>query len=138
MGDLLTRDVTSVWGDATVATAWDIMRARRIRHLPVIDTDRLLIGMLSERDLRAAILRVIDEVPPEGVAPALARLRVNEVMTWGVLTVGRETSLREAATMLRGRNVGALPVVEGGRVIGMVTATDLIAATLRAAAPARG
>lgn len=138
VGDLLTRDVASVWGDTTAATAWSIMRARRIRHLPVIDTDRLLIGMLSERDLRAAILRVIDEAPPEGIAPALARIRVNEVMTWGVLTVGRETSLREAAAILRERNVGALPVVEGGRVIGMLTATDVIAATLRGAAPARG
>jgi len=125
-----------VWGDTTAATAWNIMRTRRIRHLPVIDTERRLIGMLSERDLRAVILRVIDEVPPEGIGPALARIRVNEVMTWGVLTVGSETPLREAAAILRQRNVGALPVVEQGRVIGILTATDVIAATLRRSAPA--
>jgi CBS domain-containing protein len=112
------------------------MRTRRIRHLPVLDTDRRLIGILSERDLRAVILRVIEEVPPDRIASALAHMRVNEVMTWGVLTVAPGIDVREAAAMLRQRNVGALPVVDKGRVVGMLTATDVIAATLRRAAPA--
>lgn len=133
-GDLLTREVASVWGDTTAATAWNIMRTRRIRHLPVLDTDRRLIGIVSERDLRAAILRLIHEVPPKDIEPALARMRVNELMTWGVLTIARETDIREAAAILVQRNVGALPVVEGGRVIGMLTATDVIARVLRQAA----
>jgi acetoin utilization protein AcuB len=133
-GELLTLAVASVWGDTTAATAWNIMRRRRIRHLPVLDSERRLIGILSERDLRAAILRVIHEVPRRGIDAVLARTRVNEVMTWGVITVGRDTNIRDAAAILVQRNVGALPVVESGRVVGMLTATDVIAAALRQAA----
>lgn len=134
-GDLLSRDVATVWGDTPAATAWNIMRTRRIRHLPVVDGERRLIGILSERDLRGVILRVLHEVPPDGIEAALARMPVNEVMTWGVLTVGPETDVREAAGILAQRNVGALPVVERGRVIGMLTATDVIAAALRPPRP---
>ena len=126
--DLMSRSVVTIGHDATVAQAWNLMRTRQVRHLPVLDADRWLIGILTDRDLRQVILeRSVQEEPAE-LARALARLRVNEVMTWGVITVRPETDIRQAARIMHERNLGALPVADGGRVVGMLTASDVIQA----------
>ena len=67
------------------------------------------------------------------LASILERLRVNEVMTWAVITVQPETELREAARIMYERKLGALPVAEGGRAVGMLTATDVIQALVSGA-----
>jgi acetoin utilization protein AcuB len=107
------------------------MRTRQVRHLPVLDADRRLIGMLTDHDLRLVILeRCLQEEAGE-LARTLARLRVNEIMTWAVITVGPDTDIRDAARIMHDRKLGALPVAEEGRVIGMLTATDVIRAFVK-------
>lgn len=128
VGDLMTRSLVTVGHDATLADAWSIMRTRQVRHLPVLDADRRLIGILTDHDLRQVILeRYVQEEPAE-LARSLARLRVNEVMTWAVITVPPDADIRHAARIMRECKLGALPVADGGRVVGMLTATDVIQA----------
>lgn len=126
VADLMTGALVTVGHDATVAEAWRIMRTRQVRHLPVLDADRRLIGMLTDHDLRLVILErcVNDDVQP--LARVLGRLRVNEIMTWAVITVRPDAEIREAARIMHEHTVGALPVVEDGRLVGMLTATDVI------------
>jgi acetoin utilization protein AcuB len=62
------------------------------------------------------------------LAAVLNTLTVRDVMTWGVVTVRPEAQIREAARIMRERKVGALPVVEGERVVGMLTETDVLRA----------
>lgn len=132
--ELMSRPVVTIGHDATVAEAWSLMRTRKVRHLPVVDADRWLIGILTDRDLRQVILeRSVREEPGE-LARALARLRVNEVMTWGVITVRSDTDIRQAARIMHERSLGALPVADRGRVVGMLTASDVIQAVALPAA----
>jgi CBS domain-containing protein len=130
--DAMTGRLVTIGHDATVAEAWSIMQRRRVRHLPVLDPDRRLIGMLTEHDLRVVILDRWARGEPDGLARTLGGLRVNEIMTWAVVTLSPDASLREAARIMHDHNLGALPVAEEGRVIGMLTASDVIRAVLGA------
>ena len=132
VADLMATPLVTVGHDTTVADAWSIMRTRQVRHLPVLDADRRLIGMLTDHDLRLVILERCLQEEPGQLARTLARLRVNEIMTWAVITVSPDADIREAARIMHDRKLGALPVAEEGRVIGMLTATDVIRVVVRA------
>jgi acetoin utilization protein AcuB len=105
-----------------------LMRERHIRHLPVVDESRRLVGIVTDRDLRQVVFdaAIRDRLGPD--AAKLGELPVQEVMTWGVISVGPATDLREAATIMRERRLGSLPVVEDGRVVGILTETDMLSA----------
>lgn len=128
VADLMTGPLVTLGHDASVAQAWGIMQTHRVRHLPVLDADRRLIGMLTDHDVRLVILARCLEEEPGALARALARLRVDEVMTWAVVTVAPDADVRDAARLMHERGLGALPVADGGRVVGMLTATDVIRA----------
>ena len=128
VADLMTGPLVTLGHDASVARAWGIMQTHRVRHLPVLDADRRLIGMLTDHDVRLVILARCLEEEPGALARALARLRVDEVMTWAVITVAPDADVRDAARLMHERGLGALPVADGGRVVGMLTATDVIRA----------
>ncbi len=126
--DLMTRSLVTVAHDTTVGEAWKLMRTRHVRHLPVLDAERRLIRILTDHALRQLILGRFSWEEPSELARTLARLRVNEVMTWGVITVRPETDVRHAARIMHESGLGALPVADGGRVVGMLTASDVIQA----------
>ena len=117
-----------VRADAEVRAAAEVMRTQKIRHLPVVDHGGRLVGIVTDRDLRQV---VFDPAIHERLGPAthaLAELPVREVMTWGVVSVHPETDLRDAARLMHDRKIGAVPVVEHGRVVGMLSETDVLAA----------
>jgi acetoin utilization protein AcuB len=92
------------------------MKARRVHHLPVVDGERL-VGMLSEQDVLGAV----------GVEPELARkheVRVRDVMSSPAVQIRTDERLDHAAEILRRRRIGALPVVSGGRLIGVLAVAD--------------
>jgi acetoin utilization protein AcuB len=136
--DVMVRALVVVAHDATLATAWSLMRSERVRHLPVLDAERRLVGILTERDVRQTVLDPALGDEAGTLASALGRLRVNEVMTWAVITVPPRTALREAARIMHERKVGALVVAERGRAAGMLTATDVVDALISAALERRG
>lgn len=130
VADLMTAPLVTIGHDATVADAWSIIRSRQVRHLPVLDSDRRLIGMVTDHDLRLVILGRCLEEEPDRLARALGGLRVNEIMTWAVITVRPDADIREAARIMRDHKLGALPVADGGRVVGILAATDVIRAVV--------
>jgi len=117
--------VTVAPGD-TLARAFALTRERGIRHLPVLD-EGVLVGIVSDRDLKRAI-------PPSaiGVAPEFASTAVAQVMTRAVITTGPTVAVEEAARVMVSEKVSALPVTEGGRLVGIVTETDVVALLVRA------
>jgi acetoin utilization protein AcuB len=131
--DVMVRVLVAVDHDATLATAWNLMRAERVRHLPVLDAERRLVGIVTERDLRQTLFDPVLLDEPGELASALDHLRVNELMTWAVITVPPGTPLREAARIMRAWKVGALVVVEQGHAVGMLTAADVITALISGA-----
>lgn len=122
----MSAEVYSVTPDTTIGQALSVTRAQRVRHLPVIDDDRL-VGLVTERDLRLA-------APPawatdgEELRAALNTKTVSEVMVSHVITTAPGTPIEEAAKLLYENRIGCLPVVEKERVVGILTESDLLRA----------
>jgi acetoin utilization protein AcuB len=118
----------------SAAHARALMEQHRVNQLPVLKGSRL-VGIVTDRDLRDAFPSLAEALvtsrprPPKGADPRT--MPVEDVMTHDVLTVEPDTSLDEAARLLRRERIGALPVVQGGHVVGMVTRSDLLEALVQ-------
>ena len=125
--DVMTEDPFTIDPDAPLARAGEVMRAKELRHLPVVDRDGRLIGIVAERDLQRAALA--PAAAEDRSAPALRRppeaLRVRDVMSGDVVTTHPEAPLAHAARIMFERRVGSLPVVLDGRLLGMLTEQDV-------------
>jgi acetoin utilization protein AcuB len=122
----MTRDVVTATPATTLFEALALMHERRIRHLPVLADDRL-VGIVTDRDLRTL-------VPAPGTIPEaesrrlLEERHLAEVMVRDVVTVLQDTPVEEAAKLMHRHRIGALPVVSGERLVGILTASDLLRA----------
>jgi CBS domain-containing protein len=106
-----------------------IMKLGRVRHLPVLDPDGRIIGIVSNRDLLEASLTNVLDFEREQRQSFLHSVDVAEVMTREVETIAPDAPLAAAASRLVGHRIGCLPVVRDDRVmVGLVTETDLLAA----------
>jgi CBS domain-containing protein len=114
--------------DTPVLDARHLMLERRIRHLPVTDERGLLMGIITDRDIRLNLPSQATSLSVWEINHLLARLTVDKVMTQSVLTVGPDRGARDAAQLMLDHTIGALPVVDGGRLVGIVTETDLLRA----------
>lgn len=124
LDEIMARRVVTIAPDEPASAAWTQMRRRRIRHLVVMDDGRL-VGVLSERDLGGRT----------GAETRRGRT-VRGVMTQLVVGAAPETPVAEAADLMRARLIGSLPVMDGDRLVGIVTATDVFDA-LQAESPLR-
>ena len=129
--EVMTPSPATVHPETTVGAAWKLMCKRRIRHLPVLDASGRPVGIVSDRDLRQVILEPALQEQLGNVTRAMNVLTIKEVMTWGLVTTQPETTLRQAAQMLTEHRIGALPVVAGERLVGILTASDLVKALVR-------
>ena len=135
--DLMVRSLVTVDHDAGLEAAEKLMRTRRIRHLPVLDRARRLVGILTDRDLRRALLDPALHERSRQRPRTLERLKIRDIMTIGALAIRPEMDVREAARIMHERDIGALPVVaDANRVVGMLTATDVMQYIV--SGPARG
>ena len=106
-----------------------IMKLGRVRHLPVLDPDGRIVGIVSNRDLLEASLTNVLDFEREQRKGFLRSVDVAEVMTREVETIAPDAPLAAAASRLVGHRIGCLPVVRDDRVmVGLVTETDLLAA----------
>jgi acetoin utilization protein AcuB len=124
--DWMTRRVHSIRPDARVVEAAAMMRTRKIRHLPVVERGGRLVGIVTARDLRQALFAPSVQDGLENLRGVLDSLVVRDVMTRGVVSVRAATSIREAARLMYERKVGALPVVERDRLVGLLTESDVL------------
>jgi acetoin utilization protein AcuB len=105
----MTSNPVTITGKETVGQALEIIEEHKLRHLPVVDATEALVGIVSEKDLLRA----------SGDAP------IKEVMTQDVLTVTEYTALEEAARIMADHKISSLPVMRNGRLVGIITETDL-------------
>jgi len=123
VGRRMKRDLVTVPPGAPLEEAARLLKANRIHHLPVVEGERLL-GIVTDTDLRNATLRGAAE-GGEG-----APRTVGEVMTRNVVTLSPEDTIDDAMLILSRQRFGALPVVDGGRLVGIVAKTDVLSALI--------
>ena len=116
VGNRMTKHPVTITSEELISQAKDKMVAGRFRRLPVV-RDGKLTGIITERDLRQ-------------YAGVLERTKVNAVMTEKPITVGPETMLEDAAEIMLKNQIGCLPVLHQGQLVGIVTASDVLEAFL--------
>lgn len=135
VADVMTRDVVTLRRNDELSIADEVMKQKRIRHLPVLDEDGGLAGIVSQRDLfHGALVRALGYGASQQQR-FLSLLVVKEVMTTEVVTTTPETPLEDAARTMVDRKLGCLPVVSGDRLVGILTEGDFVAFAARADPP---
>jgi len=124
--ELMTERVFTLRPSDSLAALEDLMDARRVRHVPIVDRDGDLVGLVSHRDLASGVLGRLDDVPISVGRDILRGRRVREIMTSEPETVDPDTPLAEAASMLLENKIGCLPVVEGAHLVGILTEADFV------------
>ena len=126
--DVMTLNPLTVVPDTTVRAAIGLMRDRGIQHLPVVGQTGDLVGILTDRDIRHAALVPALAEHLTWEARRLKALRVRDVMTWSVVSTHPEATLVQAGWTMFQRRIGSLPVVENGRLVGILTEHDVLGA----------
>lgn len=115
VAEIMSTPVRVIPDEASASMAWEQMQLHRAHHLVVTGRDGHVVGILSAGDLGG---RHGQAVPSDR--------RVADLMSDPVMVAGPETTVREAANLMRGRHVACLPIVEGESLKGIVTAQDLL------------
>lgn len=129
--DVMQRDLTTVNPETTLPEALRLARGRGVRHLPVMDGPDL-VGIVSDRDLKRAMASPATSLERHELNYLLEKVTMGEIMTRAVVTVGPTLPVEEAAWIMAKERISALPVTEEGKVVGIVTETDVLQLFLRA------
>src|SRR5262245_44244932 len=123
--DCMTKDVVTLDPNDGLVTAEDVMRLGRIRHMPVVE-DGELVGIVSQRDLfHSALVKALG-YGTRATQKARESLLVKEAMTTSVTTTTADTPLADAAKLMLDGKIGCLPVLEGKRLVGILTESDFV------------
>jgi acetoin utilization protein AcuB len=115
---IMSANPVTISPDKRVGQALKLMQKHNIRHLPVLKNDRM-VGWITSRDLREVLL-----------ASMLEKITVADVMLSSPITVTPDTKVEEAARLIYEHKIGGMPVLEGDRLVGVITMLDLISAFL--------
>jgi acetoin utilization protein AcuB len=132
--ELMNRNLVTIGESNSCRDAVARMHRAQIRHLPVLKDDGTLVGVITDRDLRhhlfsPAVYRAIGTSP---IDTLLQAARVSEIMSAPAVTVESSQDIAEAAGVMLRDKIGSLPVIEGGRLVGIITETDLLREICRA------
>ncbi len=116
VSQIMSTEIVTISPDKRVGQALKLMQKHNIRHLPVLK-DKRMVGWITSRDLREVLL-----------ASMLEKITVGDVMLQAPIAVTPDTSVEEAARLVHDHKIGGMPVMEGERLVGVITMLDLISA----------
>ena len=125
IGRIMTPNPITVEAQSSVGDAQALMKKEQIHRLPVIDRHKRLVGIVSEKDLLYASPSPASTLSAFEMGALLGKLTVERVMTKKVVTVQEDTLLEDAARLLIDNNIGGVPVLQGDRIVGIVTESDV-------------
>ncbi len=125
VGERLSRHPITIAPDVGIEEALKVMREKKIRRLPVLDRQGTLVGIVSEKDLLLASPSPATSLSIHEMHYLLSKMKVFEVMTKDVITVTEYTALEEASRIMVDNKIGGLPVLRDGKLVGIITETDL-------------
>ncbi len=125
--DLMRTNVVTLHSSDMLSVAEDIMTMGRIRHLPVIDAQNQVVGIVTQRDLYKAAISSVLGFDRAKEHEWLGKVRVSDVMTKEIILIGAEAGVVEAVDKMVATKIGCLPVAdENGKLIGLITETDCL------------
>jgi len=132
--DLMSQPVVTIEPSDSCQEAVARMHRARVRHLPVVNREEDLVGVVTDRDLRHHLFspHVFKQLGATSVDVLLRAVPVSAIMSTDVVSVAADDDLAEAARTMLEDKVGSLPVVDRGRVVGILTETDMLRQICRA------
>lgn len=124
VNERMSHPVITVQPDLPIMEALDLMRSKNVRRFPVVDRERL-VGIVSDKDLLNAAPSDATTLTVWEMNYLLGKVKVKDVMTKEVITVTETTPIEEAAFIMANNKIGGLPVMRDGRLVGLITETDL-------------
>jgi acetoin utilization protein AcuB len=124
----MRKDPVSVSPEASFFEARSIIHEKGVRHLPVVDKDHQVIGIITDRDIRKASPSDATTLSIHELHYLLGKLKVSAFMTPRdrLITVTPETTLEKAAQLMHDHKIGCLPVLEGHQLVGIITKADIL------------
>jgi acetoin utilization protein AcuB len=123
----MKRDPITIGPEDSFRHAMTLIRQKGIRHLPVLDGNRL-VGIVTDRDIRQASPSPATSLEIHELHYLLEKVKIHEIMTKKVHSVTPATPVEEAARLMLQHKIGGLPVLEEGRLVGIITETDILSA----------
>jgi acetoin utilization protein AcuB len=123
--DIMASSLTTLPRESSLLDAAITMRRSSVRHLPVVDGERL-VGIITERDVQRCAPSLLSPITQEEYNATFENTPIERVMLRTPITVGPDTTVRDAVLMMIDRKVGCLPVVDGERLVGILTRSDLL------------
>jgi len=125
VGEKMTKNPVTVFQNASIDEALDIMHKARVRRLPVVDKKGRMVGIVSELDLLKVSPSPATTLSIYEIPYLLSKIKLKDIMTRDVITVTEDTPLEEAARIMADHKIGGLPVLRGSELVGIITETDL-------------
>ncbi|MDI6764588.1 MAG: CBS and ACT domain-containing protein [Thermodesulfobacteriota bacterium] len=128
MREKIRRNPITIGPEANFFEARSLIHDKGVRHLPVVDKENHLIGIITDRDVREAAPSDATLLSVQELNYLLGKLKVSAFMTpkEKLITINRDTLIEEAVKLMRDHKIGCLPVVEGGKLYGIFTETDAL------------
>jgi len=129
MRERIRRNPVTIRPDASFFEARSLIHDKGIRHLPVVDQENRLVGIITETDIREAGPSDVSTLGVKELTDLLGTLKVSELMVpkEKVITITPDTLIEEAIQLMRDHKIGCLPVVDQGKLYGIFTETDALA-----------
>ena len=124
--DLMQRDVMTLEATNSLGLAEDIMQLGRIRHLPVVSADGAVVGIVSQRDLYRSAVSSMLRLARSAERDWLGNIPVRLAMSSNVITVAPDDTVHTAVELMLQHRIGCVPVVEHGKLVGLVSETDCL------------
>jgi acetoin utilization protein AcuB len=125
VGRRMTRSVITISPETSMEEALNLMHSEHIRRVPVVDKHGALVGIITEMQLLKASPSDATTLSKFEMGGLMNKVKVETLMTTDVITVTEDTPLEEAAGIMVSKKIGGLPVVNGEKVVGIITETDL-------------
>ncbi len=129
--DFMTRNPVTLGEHARLRDAVELVMVRRIRHIPVLDPQGRLAGIVTDRDVKRSLPSPLSAIASEEYESILDETQIERVMTREPLTIEAGAKIGEAVELLLNAKVGGLPVIENARLVGIFTERDALRGYLR-------
>lgn len=124
--DVMTPDPAFLGPEDTVREVIDLLFSLDVRHVPIVRGDHELVGMISDRDVREATLPVVTAFENPDEARKIYEKPAADLMRTDLVSVERQTPASEVVDLMLDQKIGAVPVVEGDKLVGIVSYIDIL------------
>lgn len=121
----MTKNPVTIYPEASVVEASDLMKKEKVHRLPVLDKEKNLVGVISEKDILFATPSPASSLSIHEMAYLLSKLTVKKIMSKNPVTISKDTPVEEAARLMVDQDLSCLPVVEEGKLVGIVSKSDM-------------